>query len=104
MSVALSTDRHVVVVWFTVRPDSRDAFRAAVLENAAASLRLEPGCHVFDVCEDPGGDFFLYELYESTRAFQDHLAMDHFKKFDASCREWVVSKRVQRYERLVNAA
>ena len=100
-----AADRHVVIVFFSVRPESRDAFRQAVLENAAASLRLEPGCHTFDVCEDPAsGEFFLYELYESAQAFQAHLAMDHFRRFDALCRDWVLAKQVERYERLVNAA
>ena len=95
------TDRHVVVVWFQVRPESREAFRKAVLANAAASLRDEPGCRVFDVCEDAAGEFFLYELYDSAQAFAAHLAMPHFKAFDAQCRDWVVSKKVSRYERLL---
>lgn len=97
------TDHHVVIVFFQVRPEFRDPFREAVLANAAASLRDEPGCVTFDVCEDAAGEFFLYELYTSARAFDEHLAMPHFKAFDAQCREWVVSRRVQRYERLVNA-
>ena len=95
---------HVVIVFFQVRPESRDAFRQAVLANAAASLRDEPGCVTFDVCEDAGGEFFLYELYTSAKAFEEHLATAHFKAFDAQCRDWVVSKRVQRYERLAHAA
>ena len=99
------TDHHVVVVFFTARPDSRDAFRAAVLENAAASLRDEPGCLTFDVCEDPaGGEFFLYELYASREAFAAHLKTQHFLRFDALCRDRVESKRVHRYDRLVNPA
>jgi (4S)-4-hydroxy-5-phosphonooxypentane-2,3-dione isomerase len=103
VSVGASADRHVVIVFFEVRPESRDAFRKAVLENAAASVRDEPGCLTFDVCEDAAGEFFLYELYASAKAFEVHLAMPHFKAFDALCRDWVVSKRVQRYERLAGA-
>jgi quinol monooxygenase YgiN len=92
-----------VIVFFEVKAEFRDAFRKAVLANAAASLRDEPGCVTFDVCEDAKGECFLYELYTSPEAFQAHLAMPHFKSFDAQCREWGVSKRVHRYERLVNA-
>jgi autoinducer 2-degrading protein len=100
-----ATDLYAVVVFFEVRPESRDAFRKAVLENAAASLRDEPGCQTFDVCEEPAtGEFCLYELYDSPKAFQDHLATAHFRAFDALCRDWVASKRVLKYERLVNAA
>ena len=100
-----TTDLYAVVVFFQVRPESRDAFRTAILENAAASLRDEPGCRTFDVCEDAAsGEFCLYELYDSPKAFQDHLATGHFRAFDALCRDWVTSKRVLKYDRLVNAA
>jgi autoinducer 2-degrading protein len=55
------------------------------------------------VCEDPAtGEFCLYELYDSPKAFQDHLATAHFRAFDALCRDWVTSKRVLKYHRLVN--
>ena len=98
------TDRFVVIVHFDVAAGYRDAFREAVLANAAASLRDEPGCVTFDVCEDAKGEFFLYELYTSAEAFQAHLAMPHFESFDAQCRQWGATKRVGRYQRLANAA
>ena len=105
MSTAPATDLHVVAVFWKVRPEFRDAYRKAILENAAASLELEPGCLTFDVCEDPEtGAFFLYELYESREAFAKHLTMEHFRKFDALVRDWVVAKHVHRFERLVNPA
>jgi quinol monooxygenase YgiN len=96
-----ATDKHVVTVVFQVRPEHSSAFRASVLHNAAASLASEPGCMVFDVCESPNGpEFFLYELYENTAAFEEHLTTAHFKAFDAACAAWSVSKRISRYERL----
>jgi quinol monooxygenase YgiN len=67
-------DRHVVTVVFRVRDEHVDEFRRAVLANAAASLSAEPGCLVFDVCENADrSQFFLYELYESAAAFDEHL-------------------------------
>jgi (4S)-4-hydroxy-5-phosphonooxypentane-2,3-dione isomerase len=95
---------NVVIVFFEPPARFRDAFRTAVLANAATSLRDEAGCVTFDVCEDSKGEFFLYEIYTSAEAFEAHLAMPHFKSFDAQCREWGVAKRVARYERLVNVA
>jgi quinol monooxygenase YgiN len=96
-----ATDRHVVTVVFQVRPEHRTEFRGAVLDNAATSLASEPGCLVFDVCESQNGaEFFLYELYENTAAFEKHLTTMHFKAFDAACAAQIVSKRVARYERL----
>ena len=91
----------VITVFFTVKPDTRSAFRDAVVQNAALSLEREEGCRVFDVCEslsDP--EFFLYELYDSERDFQLHLASEHFRDFDRLSSSWVISKKVTSYHRL----
>jgi autoinducer 2-degrading protein len=94
---------YAVIVRFAVEPAYRETFRDAVLENAYASLTLEPGCSVFDVCEsEDGSEVFLYEIYDSEAAFREHLAMDHFRHFDALVSPWVVDKRVTTYYRLVN--
>ena len=91
----------VVTVVFVARPEHRDAFRKAMLENAHASRTREPGCRQFDVCEKPdGSEIFLYEIYDDEAAFQAHLATDHFKKFNAQTIEWVSDKRVTTYVRL----
>ena len=104
MAAAAFADRtsgFVITVLFTVRPEARDAFRAAVLENAALSLQSEPGCEIFDVCESPTApEFFLYEVYGSEQDFQAHLATEHFKHFDKLCSSWVTGKQVTRYARL----
>jgi autoinducer 2-degrading protein len=91
----------VVTVVFIAKPEHRDAFRAAMLENAHASRTLEPGCSQFDVCEKPdGSEIFLYEIYDDEAAFKAHLATDHFKKFNAQTTPWVSDKRVVTYSRL----
>jgi quinol monooxygenase YgiN len=90
-----------VVVRFEVKPGFEARFRHQVLANAATSLAQEPGCCTFDVCEGrAAGDILLYELYDSERAFQDHLATPHFKQFDAETADWVSSKLVATYKRL----
>ena len=92
---------YAVVVTFAVTPEHRAAFRSAVLENAAASLREEPGCSVFDVCEGAdGSEVFLYEIYDDEAAFKAHLTTEHFRCFDATVGPWVREKRVQTYHRL----
>jgi quinol monooxygenase YgiN len=99
-----SRNGYAVVVTFVVAPEHREAFRNAVLENAAASLRLEPGCSVFDVCEaGDGAEIFLYEIYDSEAAFKEHLATAHFRRFDALVVPWVREKRVQPYHRLAQS-
>jgi len=90
-----------VTVVFVAKPENRDAFRAAMLENAHASRTREPGCRQFDVCETPdGSEIFLYEIYDDEAAFKAHLATDHYKKFNAQVTPWVAEKRVVTYARL----
>lgn len=87
----------VVTVHFEVRPEHRQSFCDAVLQQAQNSLDVESGCHVFDVCGDPGNNasFFLYERYESPEAFEAHLDSKHLKSFDVQVAPWVVNKTVR---------
>jgi quinol monooxygenase YgiN len=92
---------HVVTVVFRAKPEHRDAFRQAMVENATASRTREPGCRQFDVCESAdGAEIFLYEIYDDEAAFKAHLATDHFKQFDARTTPWCAEKRVVTYHRL----
>lgn len=92
---------YVITVEFHIRPDMAAGFRVAMLENAEASLRLEPGCHRFEVCFDPQGPAhcFLYELYDDEAAFKAHLASDHFKAFDGRVAPMIEQKNVTVWER-----
>ena len=90
---------YVVTVTFRARPEHRDAFRAAMVENATASRTREPGCRQFDVCEKDG-EIFLYEVYDDEAAFQAHLAADHFKRFNTAVTPWLEDKRITVYHRL----
>ena len=61
---------YVIIVDFEIKPDRVANFLPLMQENAAASVRDEPGCHQFDVCRDPDAPhrIFLYEtclLYTS---------------------------------------
>jgi quinol monooxygenase YgiN len=87
----------VVTVAFRSVPDRAADFLAALRENAATSLRDEPGCHRFDVCTDPDDPktLFLYELYTDADAFEAHKASRHFLAFDALVRDWTAEKIVK---------
>jgi len=91
---------YVVTVEFVVKPDAVAAFRPAMLKNAKASLEDEPGCWQIDVCfsQDDPGACFLYEVYDDRAAFDAHLAMPHFKSFDAEVAPMLASKVVKTYE------
>lgn len=95
-------DGFVVVVTFKVVSEFRTAFHDAVLENAHTSRTTEPGCSIFDVCESPDtSEIFLYEVYDSEAAFKEHLATEHFRRFDALVAPWTAGKRATTYHRLV---
>ena len=72
-----------VLVDFRIDPIHADAFAGRVQQQASDSLRLEQGCHVFDVCRNgrKGEQIFLYEIYEDEAAFDLHLQSDHFQGF-----------------------
>src|SRR5688500_12249332 len=72
----------VVHVHVRVKPDSVEAFRAATLENAKASLR-EPGIARFDVAQqqDDPTRFILVEVYRADDAPAKHKETAHYQKW-----------------------
>ncbi len=93
---------YVVVVEFELYPQHAAAFRARVARQATDSLRLEAGCHVFDVCVEPTRDdlVLLYEVYTDQAAFDAHLQSAHFAAFDREVSGWVADKLVRTFERV----
>jgi quinol monooxygenase YgiN len=93
---------HVVTVSFEIEGGRTREFMAAMLEQARNSLAREPDCRQFDVCVDPADRrrVFLYEIYTDQAAFQAHLESRHFRAFDRRVKNWLVSKKVEIWERL----
>jgi (4S)-4-hydroxy-5-phosphonooxypentane-2,3-dione isomerase len=93
---------HIVTVLFKIHAAHYREFLVAMRDNASTSLATEAGCHQFDVCE--GGSFdrpevFLYEVYASKEAFQDHLQAPHFLQFTTLTAPWVLDKVVSVFHR-----
>jgi (4S)-4-hydroxy-5-phosphonooxypentane-2,3-dione isomerase len=87
------------LVEFDVSPDKRAEFRRMVLENAAASMRDEPGCRQFDVLEPVGeseGRFILYEIYEVEAAFDGHTSTPHYQLFSEEASAMVIERKITR--------
>nr|WP_285899566.1 putative quinol monooxygenase [Pseudomonas boanensis] len=63
-----------------MKPGSLDDFMDAMRINAAASVRDEPGCLVFDVLQDRSDPdlVWLYEVYTDEAAFEAHMLTPHF--------------------------
>jgi autoinducer 2-degrading protein len=91
--------RLVIMVEFELHPGMEPEFRRLVIENAAASLRDEPGCCQFDVLTPevgPGSRIVLYEIYDDAAAFDAHLATAHFAGFNEASAPLVAAKTVHR--------
>lgn len=88
-----------ITVTFKVKEDYVKAFEAAMKNQARNSLNREAGCHHFDVCFDPldRGHVFLYELYTDEAAFDAHLKSAHFLDFDATVKNWLISKTSKKW-------
>jgi (4S)-4-hydroxy-5-phosphonooxypentane-2,3-dione isomerase len=97
----MNANGFVVVVDFIVRPEHLDRFLPAMMENASTSLRDEPNCFVFDVCQDPKRPerIYLYEVYGAEEDFQFHLKCAHFVSFNEISQPWVAEKRVETLQR-----
>ena len=69
----------VVHVHVRVKPESVEAFRAATLANARASVE-EPGIARFDVCQqqDDPTRFVLIEVYRDADAPARHKETAHY--------------------------
>jgi autoinducer 2-degrading protein len=93
---------YVVAVRFTIVAQHVAAFIPLVLENATASRGAEGGCRRFDVCQDPAHpeSVFLYEVYASRAAFDEHLKTAHFQSFDRAIAGMVVDKQAWTYDLL----
>tara|TARA_R110000850_G_scaffold16308_6_gene51045 strand:+ start:379 stop:669 length:291 start_codon:yes stop_codon:yes gene_type:complete len=93
----------VVTVKFTLHPGMTGEFMPLMQQNAAQSLADEPGCQQFDICCDEARPYevFLYEVYTSRAAFDDHLASAHFKAFDEAVSAMILSKDVATYRQVL---
>lgn len=66
-----------------VKPESIEAYKAALIDNARTSMSTESGFLRFDILqeqEDPA-HFSLYGIYRDAKARETHLASAHFLKW-----------------------
>ena len=77
---------YAVVVSLKVKPEMREKFLAAALDDCTCSRRDEPGCLRFDVLQDntDPNKFFFYEVYEDEKAVEAHRAAPHYATWRAA--------------------
>ncbi len=73
---------YCIIVKNVLKPGTKDAYLAAMLPNAEASVRDEPGCQRFDVLEarEEPETFYLYEIYDDPAALAAHKETPHYKE------------------------
>lgn len=84
----------VACVYVHVRPEFRDQFIAATIDNARNSIE-EPGCLRFDVTQDAeNSDYFmLYEVYRDEAAAADHKRTAHYLRWRDTVADWMAEPR-----------
>ncbi len=93
---------YVITVLFSIKPAYLDKFLPEMLANAATSLKQEPGCLQFDVCQstENTNQVYLYEVYQHQQAFDEHLNSAHFLSFNETTKNWIEDKQISSYIQL----
>ena len=89
---------YAVWVQFDVKPGLLPAFLEAARLDAQGSVGNEPGCHRFDILQDPDvpDRVYFYEVYEDEAAFAAHREMPHFKTYFSSTEPMIAAKSALR--------
>ena len=84
----------VVCIYVHVKPENREDFIAATLENARSTVQ-EPGNLRFDVnqqADDPNR-FTLYEVYKNEQGMKAHKETAHYAKWRETVADWMAEPR-----------
>ncbi len=91
--------KHFAVwVQFDVKPGLLPAFLDAARLDATGSVGNEPGCHRFDIMQDPdvANRVYFYEVYQDEAAFAAHRETPHFKTYANTTGTMVAAKTALR--------
>jgi quinol monooxygenase YgiN len=86
-------DRIVRIAELEIYPDHLDAYKAALTEEIAASIRTEPGVLTLYAVSVKGHpeQIRLFETYRDAASYQAHLQSPHFKKYKEQTQQMVKS-------------
>jgi (4S)-4-hydroxy-5-phosphonooxypentane-2,3-dione isomerase len=84
----------VTCVHVHVKPEDRQAFIAATLENARNTV-AEPGNLRFDVLQqaDDPNRFVLYEVFRDEAAAKAHKQTPHYARWREKAEPWMAEQR-----------
>jgi quinol monooxygenase YgiN len=89
---------YALIVTIQIKPEHRDAFIEATLDDARGSVENEPGCLRFDVVqdiEDPNC-VHLYEVYREQADHERHRQMPHYIKWAETTTDWRAAEPIRR--------
>jgi quinol monooxygenase YgiN len=89
-------DRIVRLAELEIDPAQVDQYKAALRDEIADSIRLEPGVltlYAVSVKDHPE-QIRLFEMYASQVAYEHHLQTQHFKKYKAETQGMVRSLKL----------
>ncbi|MBG0783949.1 MAG: antibiotic biosynthesis monooxygenase [Anaerolineaceae bacterium] len=88
---------HIVHVFIEVKPDFIEAFKAASLANARASVK-EPGIARFDVLQgtEQPAQFTLVEVYRTKDDPARHRETQHYQTWKATVAEMMAAPRTKK--------
>jgi quinol monooxygenase YgiN len=94
--VAEKNGQIVRIAELEIDPSQTEAYKAALREEIAASIRLEPGVlklYAVSVKGHPE-QVRLFEMYASQAAYESHLQTAHFRKYKAGTQAMVRSLKL----------
>ena len=87
---------YTLIVTIQIKPEHRDSFIEAMLEDARISLRNEQGVVRFDMHqdeEDPNR-FYMYEVFRDKNTFESHLQTAQVKTLRETTKTWYAAPSV----------
>jgi (4S)-4-hydroxy-5-phosphonooxypentane-2,3-dione isomerase len=89
-----------IFVELQAKPESFEAFRAAMVKHAALSLKEDPGCRQFDlfIAPEQPHTLMIYEVYDDEASFQGHAKSKHTADHQAVTRPMVASRKLIKAE------
>ncbi|WP_002638543.1 putative quinol monooxygenase [Myxococcus hansupus] len=79
-----------------IDPAQLDAYQAAVKEEMATSVRIEPGVlAIYAVAEKAHPNRLrFFEMYADEAAYRSHLASPHFQKYVKTTQQMILSRKL----------
>src|SRR5450759_7696 len=89
LSQAEEEKMHVIVATLRIKPEFRERFMEAMLDDARGSVENERGCFQFSVTQDKTDPnrIVLFEVYRDEAAFDTHKQAPHFVRWNESVKD-----------------